>query len=170
MSILLLFLSEHPEDRGIRPHSLKVTTIDVIMGEIVKGEANLSQLAAKGNYRAATTQDMGKVYLRNSAQQKQIPVSKFAQKNSQRGKNDDSLPCDLQEFSEISRRDGIFLTKAVQGRRPADWDMSLLRDREHLDVLKKGRTISRRPILGNAIPGDQNKNGLLVSQETIFPR
>ena len=47
MMSLLLFLADRPGDHGIRPRSLKVTTIDVLVGEIVKGKANLSQLAAQ---------------------------------------------------------------------------------------------------------------------------
>ena len=78
---VLLDLAGVREENGLRPHSLKVTTISAIMGEIFKGKANLAQLAVQGNYRAATAQDMGKVYSRNSAQQQQqqIFVSKFAQ-------------------------------------------------------------------------------------------
>ena len=81
MSALLL-LSDFHGDRGIRPHSLKVTTIDVLMVGIAKGKANLSQLAFQGNYREVDAQDMGNVYSRNLAQQ-QISVAKFAQKNFQ---------------------------------------------------------------------------------------
>ena len=43
--------------------------------------------------------------------------------------------------------------------------MSLMGDIEQLDVLKKDRSILRGAFLGNAIPGGQNENGLLVSQE-----
>ena len=60
MMDVLLDLAEFREEHGIRPHSLKVTTIAAVMGEIVKGKSNLAQLAARGNYRAATAQDMGK--------------------------------------------------------------------------------------------------------------
>ena len=47
--------------------------------------------------------------------------------------------------------------------------MSLLEDRSHLDVLTKGRTILRGAFWENSIPGGQNENGLLVSQESILP-
>ena len=76
MSVLLSLADVHG-DRGIRPHSLKVTTIDVLMVGIAKGKANLSQLAFQGNYRAFNAQDMGNVYSRNFAQ-RQISAPKFA--------------------------------------------------------------------------------------------
>ena len=47
--------------------------------------------------------------------------------------------------------------------------MSLLEEREHLGVLKKDRTISRGDFLGNTLPGGQNENGLLFSQESRSP-
>ena len=73
-------MQEYAKKNGITPHSLKVATISAIMGEIVKGKANLAQPAAQENYRAANAQDMRKVYPGNSAQQK-IFVSEFAQKS-----------------------------------------------------------------------------------------
>ena len=134
MMSILLFLAEHPEDHGIRPHWLKVPTIAVLMVGIVKGEANPPQLEARGNYRAATAQDMGKVYSRNLAQQ-QIFVSKLDQGIPKGNKNGDSLPIDLPEFSEISQGDGTSINKEFRGKNHDDWDMSVLKDREHLDVL-----------------------------------
>ena len=65
--------------QGIRPHSLKVTTISALTTEIVKGGGNLAQLSARGNYRAITAADMGGIYSRNVAQQ-QLYVSKFPKK------------------------------------------------------------------------------------------
>ena len=76
---ILLLLSAYKEDHGIRPHSLKVTTISTLMDEIDKGNENLSHLATQGNYRAAAVQDMGEVYSRNLAQH-QISVSELARK------------------------------------------------------------------------------------------
>ena len=65
---------------GIRPHSLKVTTISALTTEIVKGDGNLAQLSAQENYRAIAAADMGEIYSRNVAQQ-QLYVSKFPQKS-----------------------------------------------------------------------------------------
>ena len=48
------------------------------MTEVGKGQGNLSQLAIRGNYRAATAQDMSKVYSRNISH-RQLFASKFAQ-------------------------------------------------------------------------------------------
>ena len=76
--IYLLELVGHPKGHGIRPNSFKVTTISVLMTESALGQANLSQLAIQGYYRAATAQDMAKVYSRNLARQ-QLSVSDFAQ-------------------------------------------------------------------------------------------
>ena len=102
MMSVLLSLADLHGDHGIRPRSLKVTTIAVLMGEIVKGKANLPQLAARGNYRAVDAQDMGKVYSRNLAQ-RQISVAEFPQKISSGDANADSLPIDIQKFSETSQ-------------------------------------------------------------------
>ena len=81
MMTVPLDLAEFHDDRGIRHHSLKVTTISAIMGEISKGNANLAQLAVQGNYRAGAAQDMEKVYSRNLAQ-RQIFVAICAQKSA----------------------------------------------------------------------------------------
>ena len=96
---VLLDLADSHEDRGIRPHSLKVTTIAALMGEIVKGKANLAQLAAQGNYRAVTAQDMGKVYSRNSPH-RGISFSKLAKKPHGENQTAESLPPGLPGFSE----------------------------------------------------------------------
>ena len=65
MMTCLLLQSERPDGHGIRPHSLKVATISTWATEVIRGEANLPQLAIQGNYRADTAQDMAKVYSRN---------------------------------------------------------------------------------------------------------
>ena len=57
-----------------------MTTISALTTEIVKGNGNLAQLSARGNYRAITAADMGKIYSRNVARQ-QLYVSKFPQKS-----------------------------------------------------------------------------------------
>ena len=64
----LLFQPGRPDGHGIRPHSLKVATISTFPTEVTKGNANLSQLAIQGNYRAVAARDMPKVYSRNLAQ------------------------------------------------------------------------------------------------------
>ena len=60
MMTCLLGIEELPEGDGIRPRSLKVKTISVLMTEVAKGQADLSQLAIQGNYRPVTSQDMDK--------------------------------------------------------------------------------------------------------------
>ena len=73
----LLEAAGHPEVHGVRPRSLKVTTISALMPEAAKGQADLSQLAIRGYYRAVAAQDMDTVYSRNITQ-KQLFVSDFA--------------------------------------------------------------------------------------------
>ena len=82
----LLFQAEKPECHWIRPHSQKVTTIStLITAVIIKGQADLSQLAIQGNYGAVAAQDMDKVYSRNLAHQ-QISVARLPQ-GAWRGKS-----------------------------------------------------------------------------------
>ena len=126
MMTVLLDLAGVREENGIRPHSLKVATISGLMGEIAKGKKNLSQLAPQGNYRAATSHDMGMAYSRNLAQQQQIFLSKFAQKTSRGDTNAESPPNDLPEFSEISQGGGSSLNKEFHVVKPMDWDLSIL--------------------------------------------
>ena len=99
-------------------------------------KANLAQLAAQGNYRAATAQDMEKVYSRNLAQQ-QIPVSKLAQKSFSENTNADGLPNDIPEFSEKVQGGGDTINLEVHGEKPLGWDLSILQKREQLDVPKR---------------------------------
>ena len=72
----LLFQADRPDGHGARPHSLKVTTISTLMTEVIKGNANLSQLPIQGNYRDVTARDMAKVYSRNLAH-RQISASRL---------------------------------------------------------------------------------------------
>ena len=102
MMILLLERAAFREANGIRPHSLKVTTISALMGGIAKGKANLAQLASQGNYREVTAQDMGKVYSRNLAQ-KQLFGSKFAQKSFSENQNAEGRKIDIPDFAEKSQ-------------------------------------------------------------------
>ena len=55
-------------EHGIRPHSLKVTTISALMAAVVKGYADISQIDIRGIYRAAAARDMATIYSRNVAQ------------------------------------------------------------------------------------------------------
>ena len=89
----LLFQEVHTGGHGIRPHSLKVTTISTFLTEIAKGIANLPQLAIQGNYRAVAAQDMAKVYSRNLAN-RQIFVSRVAQRDFKENRNVDSRTTD----------------------------------------------------------------------------
>ena len=74
MVTYLLDLVWLPMGHGVRPNSLKVTTISALTTNVADGQANLSQLAIQGNYRAVTAQDMAKVYFSDLAQQ-QLLVS-----------------------------------------------------------------------------------------------
>ena len=92
------FLEEY---HGIWPHSLKVTTISALMGEIAQLKANLAQLAVRGNYRALSAPDMEKTYSRNLAQ-RLISVSNFAQKSFKGNQNAQGTPPNILDFVEIS--------------------------------------------------------------------
>ena len=100
----LLFQAGHPESHGVRPHSLKVTTISTLMTEVIKGRANLSQLAIQGNYMDVAAQDMANVYSRNLAQ-RQIFVSRLAQKAFRRNRNVESLTTDPPEIADECQTD-----------------------------------------------------------------
>ena len=103
------------EEHSIRPHSLKVTAISALATEIVKGNANLAQLSVQGNYRAATAQDMRKIYSRNIAQQ-QLFASKFARKSVKENQNAEFLPIDLPAFGELQNQgDSSKLAADVRG-------------------------------------------------------
>ena len=78
MMTCLLLHEGRPEGHAIRPHSLNVTTIPTLMTEVVKGNANLPQLAIRGNYRACAAHDMAKAYSRNLAH-RGIFVARLAQ-------------------------------------------------------------------------------------------
>ena len=95
------------EERRIKPHSLKVTAISSLMRGVAKGAVNLAQLSARGNYRSVAAREMGESYWRNSAQ-KQLFVSKYAQKRQKGSKRGIFLPTDLPDFRELSQRVVIF--------------------------------------------------------------
>ena len=67
MMTYLVEVDGRPQGRGIRPCSLKVTTISALMAEANKGQSNSPQLAIQGNYRALAAQDKAKAYSRNIA-------------------------------------------------------------------------------------------------------
>ena len=67
-----------PICRGSLPRRLEVKTISAIMADVVEGQSDSPQLEIQGNYRAATAQDMDKVYSRNLANRK-LPASGGAQ-------------------------------------------------------------------------------------------
>ena len=74
----LLEVTGYPEGHGVRPRSLKDTTISALMMAVARGQANLSQVAIRGDYKAVAAQDMAKVYPRNIEQRK-LSVPNFAQ-------------------------------------------------------------------------------------------
>ena len=99
MMTYLLEIAWHPECRGIGPRSLKVATTPSIMTDVPKGQANLSQLSIRGNYRGVASRDMDKVYPRNIAQ-RGISASEFPRCASRGNKSADSLAGDHPVFSE----------------------------------------------------------------------
>ena len=152
----LLFHVGRPNGHGIRQHSLNVTTISVLMTEVIKGHANLSQLAFQGNYRAATVHDMVKVYSRNLAHRK-IFASKWARGAFKENKDAESIVEDPSVFLGECLLDKTPLAEEFQGLEPADWPLDILK-RELADVLKKDRTS-----LGKSFDGIDVPNGQLES-------
>ena len=73
------------------------------MAEVANGQANLAQFAIQGNYRAATAQDMAKVYSRNLEQQK-LPVCAFAQKSVNNNTSLESVKNDTPVFSYNAKK------------------------------------------------------------------
>ena len=100
------------------------------MTEVAKGRANLSQLAIQGNYREVAARDMAKVYSRNSAQ-RQIFVPKFAQKEFRGNKAAESISDDPSVFSEECLLGETPPGAEFQGRKPADWERSMLKNGKH---------------------------------------
>ena len=110
---LLLGRADFLEENSTRPHSLKVTTISALMGEIVQG-GDLAQLEVQGNYRAVTAQDMGGVYSRNLDQQ-QITVSNSAQQSPNGNQNAEGMaPC-IPDFVGFPQGDSAALNTEVLG-------------------------------------------------------
>merc|ERR1712112_708539 len=122
MTILLDRVNFQEEGHGIRPHSLKVTTISALTTEIVKGKGNLAQLSAQWNYRAITAADMGKIYSRNIAQQ-QLYVSKFSQKAVKENQNAEPAlaVANVPDFEEVKNpEDSNAWSKEVDGEKPRE--------------------------------------------------
>ena len=111
---ILLFLADYNEDRGIRPRILKVTTVSDLMDEIAKGKESLSQLATQGNYRAATAQDMGKVYSRNFAQERFFSRN-WPRKRSKKNQSAEFLVTDKPEFPGKTQGGHKYLKAEILG-------------------------------------------------------
>ena len=83
------------------------------------------QLEIQGNYRAATAQDVDKVYSRNLAQ-RQIFVSKFAQKDPQGGKDAESIEEGPSAFLGECLLGKTPSAAEFNGLKPADWPLAIL--------------------------------------------
>ena len=165
----LLERAEFFEEHGIRPRSLKVTTISALMGEIVKGTANLAQLSVHGNYRAITAQDMGKVYSRNTSQ-KQLSASKYSQKAVKENQAAEGLSANVPDFNEISQGDSAASVSDVRGGKPMDWAIAILKKREQAHVLQMGGKLLRGSFAECLKePDGQIGPDLTISQEVILP-
>ena len=126
MAAYLLDLVGRPKCPGIRPHSLKVATIHPLKVEVVKGHANLSQLATRGNYRACAAQNTAEIYSRNVAQQ-QISVSDFAQNAFQVDKSQGSIGDVPPVFSGNTPQCEVEAPESeFEGANRYDWDIKLL--------------------------------------------
>ena len=118
-------IAGHPKVHGIRPHSLKVTTIATLMEEIT-GRSNFPQLATRGNYRAVAPHDMGKTYYRNVARQ-QLIVSNFAQSAFCANTKPESIKIGPPAFSANTCPDDIDVSESKpNGHTAYDWAIKLL--------------------------------------------
>ena len=157
------------EERGIRPHSLEVTTISALMGEIVKGKGNLSQLSVRGNYRAVAAQEMGKIYSRNLPQHR-LFVSKYAQKTANGNQNAEFPPPDTPGFEELPQGDSSLISAEVLGKQPGGWAIDVLKLREQTDVARRIGAVLRESSVGSLRETDgQIGPDLTISQELGLP-
>ena len=76
------------------------------MTEVVKGHANLSQLAIRWYYRAVAAHGVGKMYSRNVAQQ-QLSLPNFDQSASQVDMSPESIENGPPAFSGNTRQSDI---------------------------------------------------------------
>ena len=97
--IRLIFQAGRHAGHGIRPHSLKVTTISTLMTEIAKGNAKFPRLTIRRNYRAIAAQDAANVYSRNLPH-REIFVSRSAQGPFKENRNAEPLTTDPPEISD----------------------------------------------------------------------
>ena len=141
----LLFQAEKPECHWIRPHSQKVTTIStLITAVIIKGQADLSQLAIQGNYGAVAAQDMDKVYSRHMAHHHhhhhhhhQICVSRLAQKSCQGNRGVEFIADGPPGISEECLTGKKSTRADFLGRKPVDRAIDILKKRGNFGRLKK---------------------------------
>ena len=125
----LLFQEVHTGGHGIRPHSLKVTTISTFLTEIAKGIANLPQLAIQGNYRAVAAQDMAKVYSRNLAN-RQIFVTRLARGALKENRTSDSLATGTPGISEENQIVTKSTNAEILGKKPSGRAIAILKSGE----------------------------------------
>ena len=59
-----LSLANRPADRQIRPISLQITSISGIVGQVIHGGENLTNLAIRENYCAPSVIDVAQIYPR----------------------------------------------------------------------------------------------------------
>ena len=85
---------------------------------------------------------MAKVYSRSLAD-RQIFVSRLAQKAFKGDRNADPLKTDPPEISEENQIGGKSPNAEILGKKPAGWAIAILKKRENLDTLKKDRVALR---------------------------
>ena len=137
MMTSLLPQAGHPECHGIRPHSLKVTTISTLMTEVIKGRANKPQVAIQGNCSAFTAHDMDKVYSRNLAH-RQIVVSRLARKDFQGNRDAESIVEDPPESLEECQTDEKSLIPRISRSKTGRLGHRYAEEAGNARCLKKG--------------------------------
>ena len=80
---------------------------------------------------------MGKVYSRNIVQQ-QVFVPKYAQKSAKGNQNAEGLSTDVPDSKEIPHGGNAALVSEVQGGKPTDWALAILKKSENKRTFSKG--------------------------------
>ena len=163
----LLFQAGHPEGHGIRPHSLKVTTISTLMTEVIKGQANLYQLAIQGNYRAVAAHGMDGVYSRNLAH-REIFVSRLAHKAFRVNRCAESIADGTPEISEARQTDKKSPNADFICQKPVGWAPAIL-ETGTSGCLKKDRKPLSESFGEVVLPNGQLESGPLAIQVTLSP-
>ena len=136
--IFLLKKVDRPGWHSIRPRKLKVTAISALMKEVIKENANFSQLLSQGNYMGVDAQDRG-IYSRNGTQQ-QVTDSTVSQSAFGENKDTESLAKDQPAFLESAVANEVVVSApATHGPSSADCAIKHLERGAKSDLWKRAK-------------------------------